>query len=40
MRVRAHEPLGNDTGRQGHAKDLAQQPNSNKKMFFFCKTVL
>jgi hypothetical protein len=27
-------------GRIGRAEDSAQQPNSNKKMFFFFKTIL
>jgi hypothetical protein len=33
MRVRAREPLG-------RAEDSAKKPNSNKKIFFFFKTVL
>jgi hypothetical protein len=27
-------------GRLGRVEDLAQQPNSNKKTFFFFKTIL
>jgi hypothetical protein len=27
-------------GRLGRAKELAQKPNSNKKAFFFFKTIL
>jgi hypothetical protein len=40
MRVRAREPLGLGVGRLGRAEDSAQKPNSNKKPFFFFKTIL
>jgi hypothetical protein len=38
--VRAHELLGHGTGRLGRAEDSAQELNSNKKIFFFFKTIL
>jgi hypothetical protein len=51
MRVRAREPLGRGTGHLGCAgcaragrpagprQRFGQKPNSNKKTFFFFKTV-
>jgi hypothetical protein len=38
--VCTREPLDHGAGRLGHAEDSAQKPNSNKKIFFFFKTVL
>jgi hypothetical protein len=38
--VRAREPLGRSAGRLGHAEDSAQNLNSNKKLFFFFKSIL
>jgi hypothetical protein len=38
--VRACEPLGHSANRLGRAEDSAQKPNSNKKFFFFFKSVL
>jgi hypothetical protein len=38
--VCTREPLGRNTGRLGRAGDSAQKPNSNKKTFFFFKTIL
>jgi hypothetical protein len=38
--VHAREPLGHGTGRLGRAEDSAQEPNSNKKTFFFFKNIL
>jgi hypothetical protein len=38
--VHAHKPLGHSAGRLGRAEDSAQKPNSNKKTFFFFKTIL
>jgi hypothetical protein len=38
--VRTRELLGRGAGRLGRAEDAAQKPNSNKKTFFFFKTIL
>jgi hypothetical protein len=38
--VHARELLGRGTGRLGRAEDSAEKPNSNKKFFFFFKSLL